>query len=73
VRRIQQRTRAMTIGERYSVWYDSADPEVVVVQRGYWIHWMMYPLIVGSGFFLLCGIGKIVRVGGTFAVIAFVG
>lgn len=58
--RIQQRTRAMTIGQRYPVWYDPASPEVVVVQRGYWIHWMMYPIIVGSGFFLLYGLGKIV-------------
>ena len=36
--RIQQRTRAMTIGERYPVWYDPANPEVVVVERGFWIH-----------------------------------
>jgi len=50
----------MTIGQRYPVWYDSANQEVVIVERGYGIHWMMYPLIVGSGFFLLYGVGKIV-------------
>jgi len=58
--RIQQRTRAMTIGERYPVWYDPANPEVVVVERGFWIHWMLYPIIVGSAFFLLYGVGKVV-------------
>lgn len=58
--RIQQRTRAMIIGERYPVWFDPAHPDVVVVERGYWIHWMLYPIIVGSGFFLLYGVGKIV-------------
>src|SRR5262245_35693486 len=42
--RIQQRTRAMAIGERYPVWYDPANPEVVVVERGYWVHWMLCPL-----------------------------
>jgi hypothetical protein len=58
--RIQQRTRAMTVGGRYRVWYDPASPEAVVVERRYWIHWMLYPIIVGSGFFLLYGVGKIV-------------
>jgi hypothetical protein len=36
------------------------EPEVVVVERGFWIHWMFYPILLGSGFFLLYGIGKIV-------------
>jgi hypothetical protein len=58
--RIQQRTRAMTVGERYPVWYDPANPEVVVVERGFWIHWMLYPIIVGSAFFLLYGVGMVV-------------
>lgn len=57
--RIQQQTRAMAVGERYPVWYDPANPEVVVVQRGYWIHWMLYPVVVGLGFFFLYGVGKI--------------
>jgi hypothetical protein len=50
----------MTIGERYPAWYDPANPEIVVVERGFWIHWMLYPLFVGSGFFLLYGVGKVV-------------
>jgi hypothetical protein len=57
--RIQQRTRAMTVGERYPVWYDPTSPDVVVVERGYWIHWMFCPIIFGCGFFLLYGMGKI--------------
>lgn len=56
----QQRVRAMAVGERCPVWYDPASPETVVVERGYWIHWVLYPLVVGSGFFLLYGAGKVV-------------
>jgi hypothetical protein len=57
---LQQRIRALAIGDRCPVWYDPARPEVVVVERGYGIHWMLYPFIAGSGFFLLYGVGKIV-------------
>lgn len=57
---IQRRIRAMAIGERLPVWYDPVNPDVVVVERGYWIHWGLYPIIVGSAFFMLYGIGKIV-------------
>jgi hypothetical protein len=55
---IQQRTRAMVVGNRYPIWYDPTDPQFVVVERGYWIHWMFYPILIGSGFFLLYGVGK---------------
>lgn len=58
--RIQERTRAMKVGERYPVWYDAANPEVVVVRRGYWMHWMLYPIVAGTGFFFVYGVGKIV-------------
>lgn len=57
---VQYRIRDLAVGERCRVWYDPANPEKVVVGRGYWIHWMLYPIIVGSGFFLLYGVGKIV-------------
>lgn len=57
--RIQQRTRAMNVGQRYPVWYDPANPAIVVVARGYWIHWMLYPILAGAGFFLLYGVGKV--------------
>lgn len=32
----------------------------MVAERGYWIHWGLYPVIVGAAFFMLYDIGKIV-------------
>ena len=58
--RIQGRIRAMAIGERLPVWYDPASPEVVVVERGYWIHWGLHVIAAGSAFFLLYGMAKVV-------------
>lgn len=47
--RIQGRIRAMAIGERLPVWYDPVSPEVVVVvvERGYWIHWGLHLIAAG--------------------------
>lgn len=57
---LQHRIRELAIGDRCPVWYDPASPDVVVIERGYWIHWMLYPVLVGCGFFLLYGVGKII-------------
>jgi hypothetical protein len=57
---LQQRIRGLEMGERLAVWYDPEMPEVVVINRGYCIHWMLYPFIVASGFFVLFGVSKII-------------
>lgn len=57
---LQQRIRSLAIGERCPVWYDPASPEDVVIDRSYRIHWMLLPIAIGCGFFLLYGIGKII-------------
>lgn len=52
---------AIAVGDRRPVWYDPAAPDRVVLERGYHVHWLIYPLL-GVGLpLLLWSAGKIIR------------